>query len=264
MTEYGGPTPPDPNQPGGNPSEFPPPPFGQTPFGQPAYGQPDARPSGAPPPNYLVWAILSTLFCCLPLGIVSIVFAAQVNSKFAAGDLAGAQDSSAKAKQFAIWSAIVGVDRRHHLRHRGRRRIVTAATGIRAGVRWTSLGRPAAVAGAAVGALTIVATVDPNEPGTTRRARSSPSPATPAPAVARCAPSTPSAHGDLAAAVSRNVLMVASVPLLLWLWVRWIRRTWIGGGRPRPAPAVVLWCGVVLVVAFWVLRNLAIGAALAP
>ena len=24
-------------------------------------------------PNHLVWAILSTLFCCLPFGIVSIV-----------------------------------------------------------------------------------------------------------------------------------------------------------------------------------------------
>ena len=41
-------------------------------------------------PNHLVWAILSTLFCCLPLGIVSIVFAAQVNGKLAAGDVAGA------------------------------------------------------------------------------------------------------------------------------------------------------------------------------
>jgi hypothetical protein len=64
---------------------------------------------GSPPPNYLVWAILSTLFCCLPLGIASIVFAAQVNGKWAAGDVAGAQDSSRKAKQFAIWSAAAGV-----------------------------------------------------------------------------------------------------------------------------------------------------------
>lgn len=60
-------------------------------------------------PNHLVWAILSTLFCCLPLGIVSIVFAAQVNTKVAAGDLAGARESSAKAKQFAIWSAGVSI-----------------------------------------------------------------------------------------------------------------------------------------------------------
>ncbi len=56
-----------------------------------------------------MWAILSTIFCCLPLGIVSIVFAAQVNSKWAAGDAAGAQESSNKAKQWAIWSAVAGV-----------------------------------------------------------------------------------------------------------------------------------------------------------
>jgi hypothetical protein len=36
------------------------------------------------------------------------VFAAQVNSKWSAGDVAGAQDASRKAKQFAIWSAVAG------------------------------------------------------------------------------------------------------------------------------------------------------------
>ena len=36
------------------------------------------------------------------------MFAAQVNSKYAAGDLTGAQESSRKAKQFALWSAIAG------------------------------------------------------------------------------------------------------------------------------------------------------------
>lgn len=64
---------------------------------------------GQPPPNNLVWAILSTLCCCLPLGVVSIVFAAQVNSKWQAGDFAGAQEASDKAKKFAIISAVVGV-----------------------------------------------------------------------------------------------------------------------------------------------------------
>jgi predicted secreted protein len=58
-----------------------------------------------PPQNYLVWSILTTLFCCLPLGVVSIVFASQVNSKWAMGDFAGAPESSNKAKQWAIWSA---------------------------------------------------------------------------------------------------------------------------------------------------------------
>ena len=84
--------------PGGGYGAAPPPPPGN--YG--GYG-------GTPPPNHLVWAILSTLFCCLPLGIASIVFAAQVNSKYAAGDIAGAQESSNKARQFALWGTIIGV-----------------------------------------------------------------------------------------------------------------------------------------------------------
>ena len=34
-------------------------------------------------PNNLVWAILATLFCCLPGGIVAIVYAARVDGKLA-------------------------------------------------------------------------------------------------------------------------------------------------------------------------------------
>jgi interferon-induced transmembrane protein len=82
---------------------------GQPQYGQPQYGSPYGQPAGTPPPNYLVWAILSTVLCCLPLGIASIVFAAQVNGKYQAGDLAGAQEASRKAKQFAIWGAVAGI-----------------------------------------------------------------------------------------------------------------------------------------------------------
>src|SRR5215211_5694187 len=48
-------------------------------------------------PNYLVLAIIS-LFCCLPLGIAAVVFAARVNGQVQAGDIQGALDSSRKAK----------------------------------------------------------------------------------------------------------------------------------------------------------------------
>lgn len=60
---------------------------------------------GEPIPNYLVQSILVTLCCCLPLGIVAIVFAAQVNSKLAAGDVAGAREASANARKFC-WIAV--------------------------------------------------------------------------------------------------------------------------------------------------------------
>ena len=66
--------------------------------------------SGAPAsvPNYLVPAIIS-LFCCLPLGIVGVIFAAQVNGKVAAGDTAGALDSSKKAKMFSFIAIGLGL-----------------------------------------------------------------------------------------------------------------------------------------------------------
>ncbi|HEV7935634.1 MAG TPA: CD225/dispanin family protein [Actinomadura sp.] len=64
---------------------------------------------GAPPPNHLVWAILSTIFCCQVPGIVSIVFSSQVNSKYQQGDYAGANDSSSKAKTWALVATGLGV-----------------------------------------------------------------------------------------------------------------------------------------------------------
>jgi hypothetical protein len=62
-----------------------------------------------PPNNNLVWGILTTLFCCLPLGIVSIVKAAEVNTKWGAGDHAGAQASADDAMKWAKYAAIAGV-----------------------------------------------------------------------------------------------------------------------------------------------------------
>jgi hypothetical protein len=49
-------------------------------------------------PNYLPQAILTTLCCCLPIGVIAIVFAAQVNGRVAAGDYAGALSASRTAR----------------------------------------------------------------------------------------------------------------------------------------------------------------------
>ena len=67
--------------------------------------------SGPPPhlPNHLVWAILVTIFCCLPFGIVSIVYAAQVNGKLAAGDVDGARLASQNAKTWAWVAFGIGI-----------------------------------------------------------------------------------------------------------------------------------------------------------
>lgn len=59
--------------------------------------------------NYLVPAILVTLCCCLPGGVVAIVYAAQVNSKLAAGDVEGARNAARNAKMWSWISAGAGL-----------------------------------------------------------------------------------------------------------------------------------------------------------
>jgi hypothetical protein len=55
-------------------------------------------------PSYLAPAIMSTVCCCLPFGIVAIVYAAQVNGKISGGDYEGARRSSDSAKMWC-WVA---------------------------------------------------------------------------------------------------------------------------------------------------------------
>ena len=62
-----------------------------------------------PPKNWLAESILVTIFCCLPFGIVGIVNAAQVNSKFAAGDYIGAEQSSKEAGKWTKIGFFVGI-----------------------------------------------------------------------------------------------------------------------------------------------------------
>jgi hypothetical protein len=83
----------------------PPPPMPGTSMPGP-YGRPAA---GANVANYLVWSILTTLLCCLPAGVVAIVYSSQVSAKLAAGDYAGAVDSSNKARTWCIVGAAAGV-----------------------------------------------------------------------------------------------------------------------------------------------------------
>src|SRR6267142_3155414 len=74
---------------------------------------PQPPPLNASPPvaNSLVLAIiasvLSLMFCCLPHGVVSLIFATQVNKKAEAGDIQGATNAAKQAKMWAWISIIV-------------------------------------------------------------------------------------------------------------------------------------------------------------
>ena len=77
--------------------------------GQPGWqAQQPGWPGQREPDNYLVWAILTTVFCCLPLGIVSIVYSTKVSGLWSQGRFAEAQAAADSAKKWAIIAAIVG------------------------------------------------------------------------------------------------------------------------------------------------------------
>ena len=90
---------------GPGPIEQAPPPDSAPGYG--SYRAPGTYPAQIP--NYLVPAILVTLFCCVPFGIISIVYAAQVNGKVALGDIEGALRTSRSAKKWAWVSFGVGL-----------------------------------------------------------------------------------------------------------------------------------------------------------
>jgi hypothetical protein len=71
-------------------------------------GQQPGWPAQREPDNYLVWAILCTVLCCLPFGIVSIVYSTRVSGLWAQGRYAEAKSASDSAKKWAIIGAIVG------------------------------------------------------------------------------------------------------------------------------------------------------------
>ena len=85
------------------------PPSQQPPSYQPQPGYGPQQPYGAQPPmpdTYMVWAILATLLCCLPFGIVSIVKASQVSTLYYQGNYAEARAASRAARNWAIASAV--------------------------------------------------------------------------------------------------------------------------------------------------------------
>lgn len=59
------------------------------------------------PSSNLVWGILCTCLCCLPFGIVSIVYASKVDSYWAIGLYNDAVDASRKARNWALWGAVL-------------------------------------------------------------------------------------------------------------------------------------------------------------
>ncbi len=75
---------------------------------QPVNTQPEGDPEPCPPTN-LVWAIITTVLCCLPAGIVAIIYAMKVTNKYREGDIEGAKRASEVGAWWCIVSIILGI-----------------------------------------------------------------------------------------------------------------------------------------------------------
>lgn len=77
------------------------------------YPPPGGAAAPANVPNNMVIAIIATvvslLFCCLPHGVISLIYALQVNKKAAAGDIGGAEAAAKSARTWGMISIILAV-----------------------------------------------------------------------------------------------------------------------------------------------------------
>lgn len=61
------------------------------------------------PPTYMLWAILSTICCCFPAGIVALFFSMSVSSRYYAGDIERARRNSRMTEIWIIVSVVLGL-----------------------------------------------------------------------------------------------------------------------------------------------------------
>lgn len=59
------------------------------------------------PDTNLVWAILCTVLCCLPLGIVAILKSTSVEKLWNQGRYDEAKKAADDAKKYSIWGAVI-------------------------------------------------------------------------------------------------------------------------------------------------------------
>ena len=76
---------------------------------------PKPKPTGNSPvvlpprPNFLVWSILATIFCCVPFGIASIVYSSKARGLYDSGMYNEAMSAHKVAKRWFWWAFALGL-----------------------------------------------------------------------------------------------------------------------------------------------------------
>ena len=74
---------------------------------QPGYSKPKED-VGQKPDNNLILAIITTVVCCMPLGVWAIVLASKVDNLWNSGQYAQARENADKAKKISIIGIVAG------------------------------------------------------------------------------------------------------------------------------------------------------------
>jgi hypothetical protein len=141
---------------------------------------------------------------------------------------------------------------------------VSIAAGPRPAGHPGRLTGPVGSVAAAAAAVAVIAVVDPNQPG---RYPTCPFFALTGhwcPGCGTLRALHALTQGDLATAAGLNLLVLAGLPVLALTWLLWLRRSWTGAPRARPAPPALIWVLAAGVLLFGLVRNLPFGAVLAP
>lgn len=83
--------------------------YGQNNYGQSCNGSCQRLNMPPMPDNYMVWAILTTICCCLPFGIVAIVKASKVKTHYLTGNYERSVLASEEAKKWTIIAFVLGI-----------------------------------------------------------------------------------------------------------------------------------------------------------
>lgn len=119
------------------------------------------------------------------------------------------------------------------------------------------LAGPVASATVALSGVLLVAAVDPNQPGHYPLCPFRAFTGLDCPGCGSLRAVHALAHGDVVGAANDNLLAVLLLPIVVLGWAAWVRRSALGQPRgPRVVPAAVVYALLVLVVVFWVVRNL--------
>jgi hypothetical protein len=140
-----------------------------------------------------------------------------------------------------------------------------SATGPRSRSRVRAAAAPFAVAAGALGVGALLGTVDPHVPGFYPVCPSYALTGLYCPGCGTLRALHDLWHLDLAGAWSMNPLAVLALPFLVASWLAWARRAVTGAPRRWISPPWVPRALLLVVLAFWVLRNVpALSPYLAP